>query len=453
MKQHSTEQINWETKLRRIMLKSCNNKELEFNNLGHVIDIDMLHSCYESLEGSKARGIDKVSKEEYAEKLAGNLTNLLCKIRRGTYKPQATRMVEIPKSDGGLRPLSISCFEDKIVFDAVRRILHCIFEPIFEENSHGFRQNRNCHTALQVLNKQLMDYKTGAVLDVDIKQCFNTINHGKLIEILSSKIKDKRFLNLIIKLIKMESLDNLGQIIKSSMGTPQGSILSPLLCNIFLDEVVDKWIRKLNVKAFAGQIQMVRYADDMVFVTSGLTSAEKLKTLLSDRLREYGLELHPDKTKVIKCGQKEAFKILKRKEKFPTFDFLGFTHVWCLSMKRKTKEMFARIKLITSGRRFRKSLKMMKEFIKKNRHSCSLIQEVKQRVVGYLNYFAINDNGRRINNYVYEVERMLFKWLNRRSQKMSVNWEQFNRVLRANNFPKPKILHNLFFNGKNYGKT
>jgi len=124
-----------------------------------------------------------------------------------------------------------------------------------------------------------------------------------------------------------------------------------------------------------------------------------------------------------------------------------------LSMNRKTKEMFARIKLITSGRRFRKSLKMMKEFIKKNRHSCCLIREVKRRVVGYLNYFAINDNVRRINNYVYEVGRMLFKWLNRRSQKMSVNWEQFKRVLRANNFPKPEILHNLFFNGKNYVKT
>lgn len=453
MTQLSTVEENWQTKLSRVMLKSRNNPELVFNNLGHIIDMEMLHSCYASLDGNKAAGIDKVTKEKYGRKLFDNLGKLLNKIKRGSFIPQPSRLVEIPKADGGKRPLAICCFEDKIVQEAVRRVLHSIYEPHFFDFSYGFRPQKNCHMALQCLRKQLMKSDTGAVLDVDIKQCFNSICHEKLVAILKNKIGDIKFLNLITKLIRSENIDNLGEIHVNAVGTPQGSILSPTLCNIFLHEVVDKWFIEINAREFFSSCTIVRYADDMVFTTVGIKLAEKLQILLSSRLEMFGLEIHPDKTKIIRSGKKLALKAIQSNEKFPLFDFLGFTHFWGISINNKTKEKFARIKLITSAKRLRNSLKLMDEYIRNNRHSPLLMIGVKRKMVGYLNYYSINDNQRRISQFVYIVSRMLFKWLNRRSQKRSVNWVKLTQILERLKFPKPIIQHDLFFNMNNYGKT
>ena len=278
------------TKLARVELKSRENPNEIFTNLGHILSLEFLAECFNSLNGNKAIGIDNVTKEEYGNNLGENLKSLLSKIRDGSYYPKPTRTVEISKHDGTKRPLAISCIEDKIVQEATRRILERIFEPHFLDCSHGFRPNENCHKAPVDLDKKLMKIQTGAVLDVDIKKCFPSIPYENLIEILSNKIGDKRFLYLIIKLIKCDSFDAQNNIVRNSCGLPQGSILSPLLMNIYLHECVDKWFMEINSREFASGCTVVRYADDMAFTAKSVAEAEQLRLKLGKRLKEYGLD-------------------------------------------------------------------------------------------------------------------------------------------------------------------
>ncbi|WP_397601839.1 group II intron reverse transcriptase/maturase [Silvanigrella sp.] len=438
------------TKLLRVELKSKENPKIKFTNLGHILSEDFLKECFHNLDKNKAVGTDKVTKEEYGKELEINLKALLSKIRNGSYYPKPTRTAEIPKSDGTKRPLSIACFEDKIVQEAARRILEPIFEPHFYQFSFGFRPNKNCHQALAALDKDLMNSSTKAVLDVDIKKCFPSIPNEPLINILSSKIGDKRFLNLLIKLIKSKSIDIEGKVVTNQTGTPQGSILSPLLANIYLHEVVDKWFVELNKNELASSCTIVRYADDMIFTAKSLDLAERLRNKLKDRLNTFGLELHEIKTKVISNGKLVANYLHTRGYKIPKFTFLGFLHVWGKSFSRKTNSSFWRVKRKTCPLRFRAKIKLISEHFNKNMHRKDFFDYAKRIVNGYLEYFAINDNRKRITQFVEVVKSLMFKCLNRRSQKRSFNWKQFSEVLKRVDFPKPLIRHSLIFNSSAY---
>lgn len=212
------------TKLNRIKQRSQQSRGTVFNNIGHLINLDALRQCHHSLDGTKAVGIDGMSKEKYEQNLEGNLNQLLMKIRKGSYHPKAARIVEIPKSDGSSRPLAISCHEDKIVQAAVKQILEAIYEPVFLTCSHGFRPGRGCHTALIALDKKLRNVNCGAVLEIDLRKYFNSIPHDPLIRMLASKITDQRFLYLIIKLLKAPTLNEEGKTVRNEIGSPQGSI-------------------------------------------------------------------------------------------------------------------------------------------------------------------------------------------------------------------------------------
>jgi RNA-directed DNA polymerase len=216
------------TKLERVMQRSKQDGRAKFNNLGHIIDTKLLRQCFQDLDGSKAVGIDKVTKEDYGKKLNENLQDLLLRIRRGAYHPKASRIVEIPKADGSLRPLAISCTEDKIVQAAAKRIIESIYEPLFTNDSHGFRPKRGCHTALIALRKALMNSTCGAVLEIDLKKFFNTIPHAHLEMMMRHKIKDEKFLYLLLKLLKAPTLDNDGKIVSNEIGSPQRSLPSDL---------------------------------------------------------------------------------------------------------------------------------------------------------------------------------------------------------------------------------
>lgn len=253
------------TKLDRLSKRATTHKETVFNNLGHIIDRGLLKQAYRQLESKKAVGIDGVNKEAYGERLEGNITDLLRRIHGGSYRPKPARVTEIPKEDGSTRSLVVSCFEDKLVQSAVSMILTQIYEPVFLPCSYGFRLGRSCHDALRALYKHAYLCWEGAVVEIDIRKYFNTIPHGELKKILRKKISDDRLLRLIDKLATAPIVQK-GKTTANTIGCPQGSILSPILANIYLHEVIDVWFDTLKQTYFKGKVEEIRYGDDMVFV-------------------------------------------------------------------------------------------------------------------------------------------------------------------------------------------
>jgi group II intron reverse transcriptase/maturase len=391
-------------------------------------------------------GIDKVTKDEYGKDLEANLENLLKMIRQGSYHPKASRIHEVAKADGSMRPLAISCFEDKIVQEAAKQIVERIFEPIFLECSHGFRPNRSCHTALIALNRHLMSWNCGAVLEIDLQKYFNTIPHEPLIRMLKLKISDDRFLHLIIKLLKAPVQKSDGSLEQNEMGSPQGSILSPVLANIYLHYVLDLWFRHINNREYQGTGQMVRYADDAVFTFKTLAAAETFRKQLIERLSQFGIAINEAKTQAIINGPRGVRACAKEGMRMPVFSFLGFLHVWGKGWNRKEKISFWRVKRRTCPVRFRKKLAAIQAYIKLHRHDKVLVVRLKAIVIGYLNYFAINDNAKRVDQFIHQVTRMLFKWWNRRSEKRNLSWDKFAAILKKVNFPTSARFKNLFFN-------
>jgi len=262
---------------------------------------------------------------------------------------------------------------------------------------------------------------------------------------LRRKISDARFLHLLLKLIRVEVIGSDGEVRKNTCGVPQGSILSPLLCNVFLHHVVDEWFKETNAREFAGRCSLIRYADDMVFTAQSVGAAQRLHSLLSARLTAHGMTLHEGKTRVILNGRVAAYAQANGGPEVPGFSFLGFLHVWGISRGRASGKAFWRVKRRTCPQRYRAKLAAIQDHIKRNRQDKRIVEKMKAVVRGYLNYFAINDNMKRIGMFVHEVRRILFKWLNRRSQCRSFTWEQFANVLKRAQFPTPKLQHNLFF--------
>ena len=271
------------TKLERIGKRAAFVKDTVFNNIGCVIDLDMLRESYHELNGNKAIGIDGVTKAFYGKSLEENLQVLLAKIRRKAYKPQASRVVEIPKEDGSKRPLAISCFEDKIVQHSVAKVLSAIFEPTFLPCSYGYREEMNAHEALRSLMKYSNQNSNGTTIEIDLRKYFNTIPHEHLFGILRERISDPRFLKLIERLIRSPIMTN-GKSQLNKIGCPQGSIISPILSNIYLHHVIDSWFAEISGKYLRGKANMVRFADDMVFVFQHIDDAERFYNVLPKRL-------------------------------------------------------------------------------------------------------------------------------------------------------------------------
>lgn len=440
MSVHSNDGNTGLTKLMRIGKVSAENKDQVFNNLGHLITLQMLEECYHLLDGKKAVGSDGMTKQRYGEKLEENLKHLIQQIRRGTYRPKPARLVQIPKEDGSTRPLAIACFEDKLVQLAVNKILNAIYEPLFLPCSYGFRPNSNCHEALRALNQYAFRYKSGAMVDIDLRQYFNTIPHDTLLELLRKKIIDRRFLKLISTLIQAP-IEEEGRQVRNERGCPQGSIISPVLANIYLHYVVDEWFATIRQTHLHGEAQEVRYADDIVFIFANPADAQRFYSALIQRLNRYGLALHEDKSQIIPSGYYPAKQAYQAGKKLPTFHFLGFVGYW-----GKTWRGFWRLKFTSRRDRFTAKLKGLREFLWKHLASPTrwVLQHVLRVIRGWLNYHGISDNQRRVKGFIEKCRRLLFKWLNRKGRKRRMSWQTFETILERIKFPKCWKVVSLF---------
>ena len=414
------------TKLINISKRAQFLPETVFNNIGYVIDMDMLRVCFKELSASKAIGADGVTKTAYGAKLEDNLTDLLARIRREGYKPQASRIVEIPKEDGSTRPLAISCFEDKIVQLAVAKILTAIYEPVFLPCSYGYRPGISAHGALRSLREHSNKNPDGITVEIDLRRYFDSIPHEMMRDILAQKITDKRFLKLVMTLIRAPKLVN-GKGELNRIGCPQGSIISPIISNIYLHFVIDSWFTQISKTHMKGSADLVRFCDDMVFVFQLKEDAEKFYKVLPKRLEKFGLKLHEDKSSMIRSGDKAASKAAKVGKKLPTYKFLGFTCYWG---KARNGNRW-RLKFRSRSDRRRAKLKGLRKFLRQNLNQDTklVIEAVKRVVKGWINYHAISDNWITVHKFIQSTQHQLFYWINRRGGKHKANWDRFEKFL------------------------
>jgi RNA-directed DNA polymerase len=407
----------------------------------HVTDRDNLRSCFEYLDGAKAVGIDGVTKKEYRKNLEENLTDLSTRLKNKGYVPQTKLREYIPKpgSEKG-RPLAISAFEDKIVELSVKRVLEQIYEPMFLECSYGYREGRSSHQCIDAIGKTLQQERINHVVEADIRSFFDRLNWEWLGKFLRHRIGDERLLGLITRMLKSGIMED-GLTHASEEGAAQGSIVSPILSNVYLHYALDLWFEK-RVKPYAkGEAHLFRYADDFLCAFQFKEDAENFERSLKDRIEGFGLEIAPEKTRRLEYGCYAAQNAKRKKEKLPTFTFLGFTH-YC----GRTRQGVFKVKRHTSVKKFKAKLREYTSWIRKARGKMStgeLMRSAKARIQGHLNYYAITDNSRMCNSYHYWFTRITFKWVNRRSQRLSYNWQEFNQMLKEIHWPIPRIKENL----------
>lgn len=432
-----------ETKLARIAQVAKERPKEQFTSLAHLINVEMLLKCHHELKGNKASGIDEVTKAEYEENLLENINRLHESLRKMAYKPQAVRRVYIPKPGSSKkRPLGIPAYEDKIVQLAVSKILTAIYEQDFLDSSYGFRPGRSCHDALRKLNDIIMTKKTNWIVDADISGFFDHVDHGWMMRCLEVRIKDSKLLRIIARMLKAGIMEE-GEFKAPQEGTPQGGIVSPVLANIYLHYVLDLWFEKVVRKQCKGSAHMVRYADDFVCCFQYEFEAKNFYQALIKRLEKFNLNIAPEKSKIIEFGLFATRNAKKQgKNKPDTFDFLGFTH-YC----GKSRNGKFRVKRKTSRKKFKGALYRMKQWIKANRTTpiSILLEQMKPKLIGHYRYYGITDNGPMLYQYWYEVTKLLFKWLNRRSQRNSYTWEKFLLLLKAKPLPTPKIYVSIFY--------
>lgn len=429
------------TKITRINEIAKNKPNEVFTSIYHLINYDLLKECFDELDGNKATGLDKVTKDMYFMNLDENLNKLVDKLKTKSYRPSPARKVNIPKANGKLRGLAIANFEDKIVQMAVKKLVEAIFEPKFNNNMFGFRPNKSCHDCLKYLTYCIEKKYTNYILDADIKGYFDNISHDLIIKGLETHIKDPNLLRLIKRFLKAGIMEN-GEHITSDYGTPQGSILSPVLANIVMYYGIILYVENLK-KTAKGYVEIINYADDMILCFQHKTDAENIYNQLKLRLKQLGLEFAEDKTRLIEFGRFASENYKRNGNNKPeTFDFLGFTH-YC--SKSKDGKRF-RVKRKTSKKKFKQKVQEFKVWIKENRTLPlkEIMATVRRKLTGHYNYYGITDNSKAIGRYRHEVDLLLIKWLNRRSQKKSYRNKGYTSMIKYFDLPKPRIKVNIY---------
>jgi group II intron reverse transcriptase/maturase len=407
----------------------------------HVYNLEHLRSCYKEMEGGKAPGVDGVGKDDYGKNLEENLQDLSERLARMGYRPKPVKRVYIDKAGSRQkRPLGIPCFEDKLVQKALSRVLEQIYEEDFLPCSYGYRPGRSPHQAIDLLGRTIQGCKVSWVAEADIRSYFDRVNHEWLMEFVSHRVGDQRVLRLIRRFLKAGVMeDGLKRV--SEEGTPQGGVLSALLSNIYLHYALDLWVEKKFRRHCRGEMYFFRYADDFLCCFQYRREAKVYLEELEKRLGKFDLQLAEEKTRLVSFGRFAEVKQPRGGGKNRTFDFLGF-NFYC----GRTRQGSFKVKRRTSRKKFRYKLKQYNQWLrqKRNYHPTGvLVQRSQQRLQGHLNYYAITDNGPRCQAFRNQVERLLLKWLNRRSQRRSYTFEQFNQLLAWHGWPTVKIRHPL----------
>lgn len=403
--------------------------ELRCMNLMHHINPHNLRRAFSGLDGSKATGIDHVSKSDYEKNLEQNLLELNDAIKRGGWRPQPSREVLIPKPQGGMRPLAIGCLEDKIVQNLTAKILMALYEPEFYPNSYGFRPGKSAHQAIGHLYRAISHRHRGCVVvEMDIEKFFNSVNQTWLMERIKLKVGDPHFLRLIKRLLRNSVLHSDGTIKENRCGTPQGSPVSPVLANICLHELLDTWFSQ----NYGHDGEMIRYADDAVFVFKDMQTARQFQEALQERVKEAGLQLNVEKSGLMQFDATNPAG---------TIGFLGFELYWGRDLRHQKT-----LKLKTASKKFSQTVTAFGQWVKDARNVLPTVKLWKiaaSKLRGHYNYFGLVFNQCRIAHFYRLCIDALFKWLNRRSQKRSYTWEQFQHRLRYLPLPRPPLAREL----------
>lgn len=415
------------------------NKTMQFTALLHHVTVAVLRESYMSLKRQAAPGIDGMTWRAYGEELDSRLERLHQRIQQGSYRAKPAKRIYIPKADGSKRALSIWSLEDKLVQQAITTVLNAIYEQDFIGFSYGFRPGRSQHNALDALAVGITRRKVNWVLDADIQSFFDNMEHDWIIRFLQHRIGDKRILRLVRSWISVGIETDAGRQ-PLTKGAPQGAVISPLLANIYLHYVLDLWAKRWRRRTAAGDTIIVRYADDVVLGFQHHSDANLFCNELQNRLAEFGLNLHPKKTQLIRFGRFALQKTGRKRgtKKPPTFDFLGFTH-FCTQDRTNKRFMVGRK---TIKKRLRSQLAEIKAQLRKRLHdpvgkTGAWLNRVLQ---GHLNYYAVPGNSASLRYFFLRVERLWLKALRRRSQRHRLNWERF-RGIWIFFAPRMRILH------------
>jgi RNA-directed DNA polymerase len=423
------------TKLERIAKLAKQMRGTALTSLSHHIDIEWMHEAYRRTRKDGATGVDGVTADEYAQNLEHNLQSLLARAKSGDgYRAPPVRRVYIPKADGKTRPIGIPTFEDKVLQRAVAMVLAAVYEQDFLDCSYGFRPGRSPHQALDVLWAETMKMGGGWVLEVDIESFFDSVDRNKLQEVLRQRVRDGVIARLIGKWLNAGVMEE-GRRYLPDSGTPQGGVISPILANIYLHEVIDQWFENEVKPRLAGRAVLIRFADDMVMLFAQEKDAQRVWDVLPQRLGRFGLRLHPSKTRLVEFRRPRGTPPRGGDRSGPgSFDLLGFTHFWGRSWRTGSWVLYRK----TASSRLSRALQRIREWCRRFRHGPMRWQHrmLSMKLRGHYNYYRVTGNGRALSAFWYEVQRVWFKWLERRSNAKRFSWAYKRRL--AERFPLPR---------------
>jgi RNA-directed DNA polymerase len=423
------------TRLQRIAELAREAPQRAFRSLAHHIDLEFLHEAFRRTRKDGATGVDGQTASEYEEHLEENLQSLLDRSKSGRYHAPPVRRTYVPKGDGSkTRPIGIPTFEDKVLQRAVTMVLTAVYEQDFLDCSYGYRPGRSAHDALETLWRGFKDGGGGWVLEVDIKGFFDNLSHSCLREFLDQRVRDGVLRRTIDKWLAAGVMEG-NELSHPDAGTPQGGVISPLLANIYLHEVVDEWFARDVKPRLRGRAFMIRYADDIVLVFGSEPDARRVMDVLPKRLGRYGLTLHPTKTRLLSFAPRR-----QRDQQRPTesrvFDFLGFTHYWA-----KTRQGYWTVKRKTASSRFRQAVTKVAGWIRSQRHQPVAEQHtgLVSRLRGHDNYYGLQGNSDALSRFHFAVRCLWRKWLDRRSNEAYMTWERFDRLVKRYPLPAPVL--------------